>query len=49
MIRYLVVDDEPFAREALIDLLVKHDDLTLIGECSNAIDALQPSTNTNQT
>ncbi len=40
MIRCLIVDDEPYAREELKDLLSKADDIEVVGECSNAIDAL---------
>ncbi len=41
MINCLIVDDEPLAREALIDLVLKHQGLSVIGECSNAIEAVQ--------
>lgn len=40
MITCLVVDDEPYAREELVDLLGEADDIEVIGECSNAIEAL---------
>lgn len=40
MIRCLIVDDEPYAREELRDMLSKADDIEIIGECGNAIDAL---------
>lgn len=41
MITCLIVDDEPFAREELTELLSQEADLEIIGQCSNAIEALQ--------
>ncbi len=40
MIRCLVVDDEPLAREAIITYISKMPDLALVGECENAIQAM---------
>lgn len=40
MIRCLVVDDEPLAREAIITYIEKMPDLALVGECENAIQAM---------
>jgi len=40
MIRCIVVDDEPLAREAIITYIEKMPDLTLVGECENAIHAM---------
>lgn len=40
MINALIVDDEPLARKELRRVLSKADDITVIGECSNAIDAI---------
>lgn len=40
MIRVLVVDDEPLARDALKDLLLDECDVEVVGECGNAVDAL---------
>lgn len=41
MITCLIVDDELFAREELADLLSQEADIEIIGQCSNAIEALQ--------
>ncbi|MEC4725967.1 two-component system response regulator BtsR [Shewanella sp. D64] len=41
MITSIIVDDELFAREELVDLLSEHADIEIIGQCSNAIEALQ--------
>ena len=41
MITCLIIDDEPFARQEVADLLEKHNDINIIGQCSNAIEALQ--------
>ncbi|SDQ24987.1 hypothetical protein [Pseudovibrio sp. Tun.PSC04-5.I4] len=43
MITCLVVDDEPYAREELVELLDKAGNIEVIGECSNAIEALSTS------
>ncbi|NRA85329.1 MAG: response regulator [Gammaproteobacteria bacterium] len=41
MLRVLIVDDERLARVELIRLLGKFDDLAIVGQASNAIDALE--------
>ncbi|QBH98024.1 two-component system response regulator BtsR [Limnobaculum zhutongyuii] len=41
MLRAIIVDDEQPAREELVELLSEVDDLTVIGECSNALEAIQ--------
>lgn len=41
MIKALVIDDELYAREELIDLLHDTGDVEVIGECSNAIEGLK--------
>lgn len=41
MIKALVIDDELYAREELIELLQETGAVEVIGECSNAIDALK--------
>ncbi|MGF1684631.1 two-component system response regulator BtsR [Photobacterium minamisatsumaniensis] len=41
MIKALVIDDERYAREELVDLLHETGDVEVIGECSNAIEALK--------
>ncbi|MCD1124687.1 two-component system response regulator BtsR [Jinshanibacter sp. LJY008] len=41
MLRAIIVDDEQPAREELAELLSEVDDLTVIGECSNALEAIQ--------
>ncbi|MDA3890479.1 MAG: LytTR family DNA-binding domain-containing protein [Salinivirgaceae bacterium] len=41
MINCLVVDDEPLAREAIINYINRVPDLHLAGECENAIQAMQ--------
>ncbi|WP_418358647.1 two-component system response regulator BtsR [Shewanella basaltis] len=41
MISCLIIDDEPFARQEVADLLDKHDDINILGQCANAIEALQ--------
>ncbi|MCF1426899.1 MAG: two-component system response regulator BtsR [Shewanella sp.] len=41
MIRCLIVDDEPFAREELADILKAATDIEVIGQCNNAVEALQ--------
>lgn len=40
MITALIVDDEPLARKELRRVLSKADDIAIIAECSNAIDAI---------
>lgn len=40
-VRVLIVDDEPLARRALRQLLVAHDDVEIVGECGDAIDAAE--------
>lgn len=41
MIRALIVDDEPLARQLLREYLQAHPDVALVGECDNGLDALQ--------
>lgn len=41
MIRCLIVDDEPYAREALAELLEQESDIDIIGQSGNAVDAMQ--------
>ncbi|WP_394130976.1 two-component system response regulator BtsR [Shewanella maritima] len=41
MIRCIIIDDEPFARQEIADLLLEHKDMEVVAECGNAIDALQ--------
>ncbi|MGL5046416.1 MAG: two-component system response regulator BtsR [Shewanella sp.] len=41
MITCLIVDDELFAREELTDLLGQEHDIHILGQCANAIEALQ--------
>ncbi|WP_417761086.1 two-component system response regulator BtsR [Shewanella sp.] len=41
MITCLIVDDEPYAREALAELLEQEDDIDIIGQCGNAVEAMQ--------
>ncbi len=38
--RTLIVDDEKPARQRLRDLLSKHPDITIVGECASSIDAV---------
>ena len=40
MLRVLIVDDEPLARENLGVLLQEHSDIEVVGECANAIEAI---------
>jgi len=40
MIRTLIVDDEPYAREELAELLGSDPDIEIIGSAANAIEAL---------
>ncbi|AIR00700.1 two-component system response regulator BtsR [Pluralibacter gergoviae] len=40
MIRILIVDDEPLARENLRILLESHEDIEVVGECDNAVEAI---------
>lgn len=39
MIRALIIDDEPVARERVRTMLEPHDDVTVIGECGDGIEA----------
>ncbi len=39
-IRALIVDDEPLARARLRDLLVKHRDVEIVGECAEGTEAI---------
>jgi two-component system LytT family response regulator len=41
MIRTLIVDDEPLARERLRQLLGQHPEIELLGECSDGAEALR--------
>ncbi len=41
MITCLIVDDEPFAREELAELLLQAGDIEILGQCGNAIEAMQ--------
>jgi len=41
VITCLIVDDELFAREELADLLGQEHDIEIVGQCANAIEALQ--------
>jgi two-component system LytT family response regulator len=41
VIRALIVDDEPYAREELAQLLAEHADIEVIDACSNAVEALR--------
>lgn len=41
MIRTLIVDDESLARERIISLLKKENDIEVVGECSDGEEALQ--------
>jgi two-component system LytT family response regulator len=41
MISCLIIDDEPFARQEIADLLALQADIQVLGQCSNAIEALQ--------
>jgi two-component system LytT family response regulator len=40
-IRFLVVDDEALAREALKDILSQLDDIEMVGECSNGFEVVK--------
>ena len=40
MLRVLIVDDEPLARENLRVLLQEQPDIEIVGECANAIEAI---------
>ena len=40
MIKVLIVDDEPLARENLRILLQAQSDIEIVGECSNAVEAI---------
>ena len=39
-LKTLIVDDEPAGRDCLHDLLAKHDDVELVGECADVSTAL---------
>lgn len=45
MIRTLIVDDESLARERIISLLKKENDIEIVGECSDGEEALQKINN----
>ncbi|SFQ96144.1 MULTISPECIES: two-component system response regulator BtsR [unclassified Enterobacter] len=40
MLKVLIVDDEPLARENLRVLLNEHSDIDIVGECAHAIEAI---------
>lgn len=40
MIRTLLIDDEPLAREELAILLEAHDDIEIVGEANNAVEGM---------
>ncbi len=40
MIKVLIVDDEPLARENLRILLQEQSDIEIVGQCSNAVEAI---------
>ena len=40
MLKVLLVDDEPLARENLRFLLQEHSDIEILGECANAVEAI---------
>jgi two-component system, LytTR family, response regulator len=40
MLKTLIVDDEPLARDELRSQLARFDDVDIVGECSNAIEAI---------
>lgn len=40
MLRVLIVDDEPLAREMLRSLLQEERDIEVVGECGNAIEGI---------
>ena len=40
MLKVLIVDDEPLARENLRIMLADKDDIDIVGECANAIEAI---------
>jgi len=41
MLRVLIVDDEPLGRDRLHDMLVKHHDVEIVGECPDVPSALK--------
>src|SRR5678816_708510 len=47
MIRTLIVDDEPLARDRIKRLLRDEDGVHIIGECGNGADAIKAITNHN--
>ena len=40
MLKVLIVDDEPLARENLRILLETQPDIEIVGECGNAVEAI---------
>ena len=40
MLKVLIVDDEPLARENLRILLEAQPDIEIVGECGNAVEAI---------
>jgi two-component system LytT family response regulator len=45
MIRALIIDDEPAARERVRTMLEAHDDFELVGECSDGVEAREAIVN----
>lgn len=41
MVNCLIVDDEPLAREAIVNYINRLPDLNVVGECENALQAMQ--------
>ena len=41
MIKAIIVDDEPLAREGVALRLAQHDDIQIIAECENGSDAIR--------
>ena len=40
MLKVLIVDDEPLARENLRILLQEESDIEIVGECANAVEGI---------
>jgi two-component system, LytTR family, response regulator len=40
LIRTLIVDDEPLARAAIRNMLTRHDEIQIVGECSSGAEAI---------
>lgn len=43
-LRVAIVDDEPLARSYLVELLAAHDDVDVVAECANGIEAVKACT-----